>query len=147
MAEQPNISQILAALGNVNFCSVSFAVVLLTLGTIAAQRPAGTPTQPPPPSQAPIAHAFPPTYSTATPPTSLSAYPLPQPTNTGSLDLSNIKPVNSGSVSIAEAIAKARGIAAEKGVPYDAGRSGGSEYHPKLLLEFGVIDGLVFSPK
>lgn len=48
-----------------------------------------------------------------------SAYALPQPTNSGSVDLSNIKPVSSGTVSIAEAIAKAKAIAAEKGVSYE----------------------------
>lgn len=45
---------------------------------------------------------------------------LPQPSHTGSLDLSHIKPVNSGSVSIADAIAKAKSIAGERGIqPYD----------------------------
>ena len=45
---------------------------------------------------------------------------LPQPSNTGSVDLSSIRPVNSGSVSIADAIAKAKSIAAERGLPtYD----------------------------
>ncbi|KAK3061683.1 hypothetical protein LTS18_005663, partial [Coniosporium uncinatum] len=60
---------------------------------------------------------------TQTPPTGYTPYSLPQPTNTGGFDLSNIKPVNSGSVSINDAIAKARGIAAERGVSYDQGRS------------------------
>ncbi|KAG4431185.1 hypothetical protein IFR05_013330 [Cadophora sp. M221] len=46
-------------------------------------------------------------------------YSLPQPSNSGSVDLSNIKPVSSGTVSIAEAIAKAKAIAAEKGVSYE----------------------------
>jgi far upstream element-binding protein len=36
--------------------------------------------------------------------------------------MGGIKPVNSGSVSIADAIAKARNIAAEKGVAYDPNR-------------------------
>ena len=35
------------------------------------------------------------------------------------MDLSSIKPVNSGTVSIADAIAKAKAIAAEKGVSYE----------------------------
>lgn len=48
-----------------------------------------------------------------------SGYPLLQPSNSGSLDLSSIKPVNSGTVSIADAIAKAKAIAAQKGVSYD----------------------------
>lgn len=40
---------------------------------------------------------------------------LPQPSSTGSVDLSAIKPINQGSVSIAEAIAKAKSIAADRG--------------------------------
>ncbi|GJC96806.1 KH domain-containing protein [Colletotrichum higginsianum] len=44
-------------------------------------------------------------------------YPgLPQPSSSGSLDLSSIRPVNSGTVSIADAIAQAKAFAAEKGV-------------------------------
>jgi far upstream element-binding protein len=46
-------------------------------------------------------------------------YSLPQPTNSGSVDLSSIRPVNSGTVSITDAIAKAKAIAAEKGVSYE----------------------------
>lgn len=42
---------------------------------------------------------------------------LPQPTSSGSVDLSGIKPSSSGSVSIADAIAKAKSIAANRGVP------------------------------
>lgn len=49
-------------------------------------------------------------------------YSLPPPDSTGSLDISGIKPVNTGSVSIADAIAKARGIAAEKGILHDQNR-------------------------
>ncbi|KAI5791643.1 hypothetical protein DFH27DRAFT_485842 [Peziza echinospora] len=43
-------------------------------------------------------------------------FALPQPTSSGALDLSNIKPVNSGTVSLADAIARAKTIAAERGV-------------------------------
>ena len=46
-------------------------------------------------------------------------YALPQPSNSGSVDLSAIRPVNSGSVSIADAIAKAKSIAADRGINYD----------------------------
>ena len=60
-----------------------------------------------------------------TPPVAGPQYQIPQPINSGSFDLSNIKPVNSGSVSFADAIARARGIAAEKGLSYDAGRGSG----------------------
>ncbi|KAI9697317.1 MAG: hypothetical protein M1836_004881 [Candelina mexicana] len=100
MAEQPDITSILAAL--------------------AAQRPNGTPSQ-----QPGLPQGYSNLLSTSTPPASLGGYTLPQPSNSGSLDLSGIKPVNSGSVSIAEAIAKARGIAAQKGVAFDQGRIGG----------------------
>ena len=42
--------------------------------------------------------------------------------------------MHSGSVSLADAIARARGIAAEKGVSYDSGRGNGSEFgDPKSL--------------
>lgn len=91
---------------------------------VAAQRPSGTPTQgqPAPQSQQPL-QGYPNPYPTPTPPApGPPAYAIPQPTNSGSVDLSNIKPVHSGSVSLADAVARARGIAAEKGVSYDGGR-------------------------
>ncbi|KAF2668681.1 hypothetical protein BT63DRAFT_456320 [Microthyrium microscopicum] len=50
-------------------------------------------------------------------------YGLPQPTNSGHIDLSAVNPVNSGSVNINDAIAKARSFAAEKGIAYDSGRN------------------------
>ncbi|MCJ1397790.1 hypothetical protein MMC11_000986 [Xylographa trunciseda] len=101
MAEQANISQILAAL--------------------AAQRPGGTPAQGPPPQQ-PVPQPYQPSYPSAAPPNVPGVYPLPQPSTSGSVDLSNIKPSNSGSVSLADAVARARGIALEKGISYEAGR-------------------------
>jgi len=85
--QQPNIAAILAALAAQNNNAPQ------------AQQPAYQ--QPPPQQQNPYAPQ--------------SSYPLPQPSNSGSVDLSNIKPVNSGTVSIAEAIAKAKVIAAQKG--------------------------------
>ena len=87
------------------------------LAALAAQRQGGTPSQGPPP--VPGAPFPPPQY--ATPPSSATPYGLPQPISSGSVDLAGIQPINSGSVSIADAIAKARGIAAEKGV-YDPNR-------------------------
>lgn len=89
------------------------------LAALAAQRQGGTPSQAPPPPL-PGAPYPPPQY--ATPPGSATPYGLPQPINSGSVDLASIKPVSSGSVSIADAIAKARGIAAEKGLSYDPSR-------------------------
>ncbi len=98
---------------------------------LAAQRPASTATQQqqtmyqdqPAYQQPPQAHQQP-GYQNST-------YPLPQPTNSGSVDLSNIKPVSSGTVSIAEAIAKAKAIAAEKGVSYERPPSYGAS-DPRL---------------
>ncbi|KAK7885366.1 hypothetical protein LTR67_010544 [Exophiala xenobiotica] len=87
------------------------------LAALAAQRQGGTPSQGPPPL--PGAAFPPPQY--ATPPSNATPYGLPQPISSGSVDLAGIQPINSGSVSIADAIAKARGIAAEKGV-YDPNR-------------------------
>lgn len=63
------------------------------------------------------------------------------------MDLSNIKPVNSGSVSIAEAIAKAKGIAAEKGVSYEGGRPGGSMFRKSLVLSRSTADLSLKSPQ
>ncbi|TDZ38493.1 Far upstream element-binding protein 2 [Colletotrichum spinosum] len=105
MAEPPrDISSILAALG-------------------AAQRGASsTPTQsqpmppgyPPPGGQPPVSYPSMPPQSA--PPYGGGGYALPQPSASGSLDLSAIRPVNSGTVSIADAIAQAKAFAAEKGV-------------------------------
>lgn len=52
----------------------------------------------------------------------MSKYQLPQPITSGSLDLSTIKPVNTGSVSIGDAIATARGQAIERGLTHGTGR-------------------------
>ncbi|KAI9768600.1 MAG: hypothetical protein M1840_004797 [Geoglossum simile] len=118
MAEQPNISSILAAL--------------------AAQRPGANQAQQnpsliqatAPSSQQPgLPQGYPSALPTSVPPAGLGGYGLPQPSSSGSLDLSSIRPVNSGTVSIAEAIAKARGIAAEKGVAYDARGSSSSRQY------------------
>ncbi|KAI9820710.1 MAG: hypothetical protein M1827_005080 [Pycnora praestabilis] len=114
MAEQPNITAILAAL--------------------AAQRPGGTPSQATPQPGLPQGYSS--MLTNSTPPAGLGGFGLPQPSNSGSLDLSSIKPSNSGSVSIADAIAKARGIAAQKGVSYDIGRGSGTpnrDSDPRLV--------------
>lgn len=91
----------------------------------AAQRPAGTPAQGQlPPPQQPVPQPYQAPYQNPVPAPGATPYPLPQPTNSGNVDLSNIRPTNSGSVSLADAVARARGIAAEKGVSYDASRAG-----------------------
>ncbi|KAI0019840.1 hypothetical protein F4780DRAFT_408597 [Xylariomycetidae sp. FL0641] len=104
MSEVPDINAILAALG--------------------AQRNASTPSQPQqappmPYQQSPTPNAYPPTMPPANQPTPYAAqggYGMPQPSATGNFDLSAIKPVNSGTVSIADAVAQAKAYAAEKGL-------------------------------
>lgn len=91
----------------------------MTDSYIAQQHPNGTPQAPtphqqPPPNQAP--QGYPPGVYPGQPPSAPPQSYLPQPSSTGSVDLSSIKPVNSGQVSIADAIAKAKSIAADRGV-------------------------------
>ncbi|KAK3112151.1 hypothetical protein LTR53_011875 [Teratosphaeriaceae sp. CCFEE 6253] len=105
---QPDISSILAAL--------------------AAQQPAATPQAPPQQAPPHLPQGYPQQPPSA-PPQQMPYYP--QPTSTGSVDLSAIKPVNSGSVSIADAIAKAKSIAADKGISYDP-RSAPPRDDPRL---------------
>lgn len=94
---QPDISQILAALAQQNQNS--------TPAPGTAQQPPQQQQQQYAPQQ--LSNAPPGTY-------------LPQPTSSGSFDLNSIKPSGGGSVSIAAAIAKAKSIAADRGVPsYD----------------------------
>ncbi|KAK5678081.1 hypothetical protein LTS10_009250 [Elasticomyces elasticus] len=107
---QPDISSILAAL--------------------AAQQPAA-----PPQAQPQMPQGYPPpgamqAQAPSAPPQQAHYYP--QPSNIGSVDLSAIKPVNSGSVSIADAIAKAKSIAADKGISYDP-RSATPREDPRLV--------------
>ncbi|KAK5653456.1 hypothetical protein OQA88_8942 [Cercophora sp. LCS_1] len=103
----------------------------------AANRPAGTtPNQAQPGLPAPAAppmssnpYAQPPPNPYAAPPPSgyqPPPYSYPAPASSGSIDLSSIRPVNSGTVPIgnssalADAVAKAKAFAAEKGFqPYD----------------------------
>lgn len=122
MAEQPSIATILAALGK---WPMTYDLAQADL-PVAAQRPNATPQQ----QQQPAYDQQ--QYQQASNPYPPAQYSLPQPSNSGSLDLSNIKPVTSGSVDIAAAVAKARAIAAEKGVQnYERPQSyGGSD--PRL---------------
>ncbi|KAH8677528.1 hypothetical protein BX600DRAFT_130544 [Xylariales sp. PMI_506] len=97
------------------------------LAALAAQRPPAATSTPPQPTyqQTPTPSAYPPTMPPGVlPPYGSSAYPLPQPSSSGNLDLSAIKPVNSGTVSIADAIAQAKAFATEKGISsYDMSRA------------------------
>lgn len=148
MSDKPNISQILAALGKPSPHPDELLALFLTAGMTAAQRPGGTPTQsqplpqqPPPhqvPLQQPPRQAYPSPYSPAGPPAGAppgaTPYPLPTPSNSGSIDLSNVKPVHSGSVSLSDAVTRARSIAAEKGFSQNGLRAGGSESIVFLLF-------------
>ncbi|KAK1913258.1 hypothetical protein P3342_005194 [Pyrenophora teres f. teres] len=98
------------------------------LAALAAGRPgpsttpSATPQQPPQAQHAPpqgMPAGFPGAMPNATPP-AMPGYNFPPPTHSGSLDLSAIKPVSSGSVSIQDALAKARGFAAQKGLAHEA---------------------------
>lgn len=98
----------------------------------AANRPAGsTPTQSSAglPAPAPLAtnpyappqHSYPPPQQYQAPP----SYSYPQPSSSGNIDLSAIRPSNSGTVPLADAIAKAKAYATEKGItPYDRAPGG-----------------------
>lgn len=94
MAATPDISAILAALA-------------------AQQRPAGQPAAAPAQAAPP---AYPPAVPQQVPTPAIGGYALPQPTSSGSFDLSGAGGAAS-SVSIADAIAKAKAIAAERGTP------------------------------
>ncbi|KAF9878461.1 KH domain-containing protein [Colletotrichum karsti] len=105
MAEPRDISSILAALG---------AAQRGTSSTPTQAQPGMPPGYPPPPGAQPSYPPMPP--QSASPYGAAGGYPMPQPSASGSLDLSSIRPVNSGTVSIADAIAQAKAFAAEKGV-------------------------------
>ncbi|CAL3973471.1 hypothetical protein PZA11_005702 [Diplocarpon coronariae] len=104
---QANIAQILAALA------------AQTQGNSAPAPVQQSTYQPAPQSQPPQQQQY------ALP----GGYSLPQPSSSGSVDLSNIKPVNSGTVSLSDAIAKAKAIAAQKGVAYDRAPLYGAPHH------------------
>ncbi|KAI8624579.1 hypothetical protein F5Y19DRAFT_308281 [Xylariaceae sp. FL1651] len=104
MAEVPDINAILAALAN--------------------HRNAPTPNQGQPPhamppyQQSAAPNAYHPTMPHASQPPSYPTgnYSLPQPSASGNFDLSAIRPVNSGTVNFADAVARAKAYAAEKGL-------------------------------
>jgi far upstream element-binding protein len=79
------------------------------LAALAAQRQGGTPSQQPPGAPPPLpGSGYPPPPQYATPPGAPNAYGLPHPISSGSVDLAGINPVNSGSVSLSDALSKAR---------------------------------------
>ena len=113
-----DIQSILAALGKLGY---TYLPVFSPNCITAAQRPAGgaAPAQPGAPGQ-----SYPPAPGTAQPSYQAPSAPgyappghgLPAPASSGNLDLSAIKPVNSGTMNFNDIISKARAYAAEKGV-------------------------------
>ena len=77
------------------------------------------PPQPPPANQ-----GYPQSYPMAHQHSNASQYPLPQPIAAGNVDLSNIRPLNAGSVSLSEAGEKERGYGGGKLGFYDESRNG-----------------------
>lgn len=115
---QPDIQSILAALGETYFLRNDCRAAN---NPQASQRPGSTPSQTPP--GAPGQSFAPPPggqQSYQSPPGAAgygsSAPGLPAPAASGSVDLSAIRPVNSGTMSFDDVLSKARAFAAEKGV-------------------------------
>lgn len=117
---QPNIQSILAALGNST--PHSSLAMSDTDRDVAAQRPGSTPGQTPPgvPNQGyqpPSAAGQPGHYQA--PPQGAAGYGpppgLPAPASSGNVDLSAIRPVNSGTLNFEDIVSRARAVAAEKG--------------------------------
>lgn len=132
MAEQPNISQILAALGMQTF-SKSEEYQLTEIVSVAQRPSNATPQNHPhgmvqmhhaqqmPPAnpqmnssqQPPHSNPYQQPYSQPYPP----AQHLPAPIHSGSIDLSSVKPVNSGSLNLSDV--RQRDSAAERNVHYN----------------------------
>ncbi|KPI40664.1 Far upstream element-binding protein 1 [Cyphellophora attinorum] len=94
------------------------------LAALAAQRQNGTPSQAPPGAPPAVPGAgYPPPPQYAAPP-GAAAYGLPQPINSGSVDLASLNPVNSGQVNFNDALAKAR-------ESYDPNRPGSRNNDPR----------------
>lgn len=125
-----NLESILAALGKPIRDSAASPRSPLTSSSAAQKAPTSTPPQgqpglPPPPAGG-AAYPLPQAPYQAQPPSAPGygapppAYSYPQPTSSGNLDLSSVQPTQSGSVSIDEAIARAKAHAARNGVtPYE----------------------------
>ncbi|KAL7787113.1 hypothetical protein V8C37DRAFT_271877 [Trichoderma ceciliae] len=96
------------------------------LAALASQRPPSTSTQTPPAASgaypAPPGGAQPASYQP--PPPGVAGFAgssaLPAPASSGNVDLSALRPVNSGTMNFDDVISKARAFATEKGItPYD----------------------------
>lgn len=129
MANQaPDLESILAALGNTASLKGKPYGTYLTSPTASQRPPTSTPSHPQsglpasaaaPASYAPPAHN---PYASQAPPYQQApgSYGYPAPSSSGNLDLSSIKPVNSGTVTIADAIAQAKAFATKNGAtPYE----------------------------
>ena len=68
-------------------------------------------------------------------------YSLPQPISSGNVDLSNIRPLNSGSLSLSEAAEKERSYGGGKAGFYDEGRNGTLSPPRSLHITLIVCDG------
>lgn len=101
----PDIQSILAALGETS-SNVHGRLIRQTNQPVAAQRPAATPNQTPP--GAPGQSYAPPGYGAP-------GQGLPAPASSGNVDLSAIRPVNSGTMSFDDVLSKARASAAQSG--------------------------------
>lgn len=114
----PDIQSILAALGEIH-SNVTACHPRHTNLHVAAQRPATTPTQTPP--GAPGQGYAPPNYGA-------QGSGLPAPASSGNVDLSAVRPVNSGTMSFEDVLSKVKASAAQSGAQsYDRPLNYGSE--------------------
>lgn len=110
--DQTQVAALLAALSESLVAGPPRALSLTSLLAGGAQRPGVTPAQLPPG----FAGLGVPTAQGPPPANSPPGYGLPQPSQSGSLDLSKIKPSQSGKVTLDDAIATAKAKAQAMGV-------------------------------
>jgi len=127
MAGQPDVQAILAALQGtrqIHYGAFASRTETNTMVITASQNNAGAPMQQQHQSHQPPP-GVPPQYSNMipNPMQSNSGYSLPQPSASGSVDLSAIRPVSTGNVQFQDALAKVRNYAADKGISYEQNRS------------------------
>jgi far upstream element-binding protein len=138
MAQQPDVQAILAALqGTSPFYHGALALPIKSnITTTASQNNAGTSMQQQHQQQQQPPPGMPQQYQQMPP----QGYSLPQPSASGSVDLSAIRPVSTGNVNFQDALAKVRNYAADKGISYDPrqpnnGRSNhATSYTPSRLM-------------
>ena len=113
MAGQHDVQAILAALQGPSNSATHNKQLYGSSTRPAAQNPPAASAPQAQPPQPPSG-----VYNTATPPTNYPAYNLPQPSASGSVDLSSIKPVSTGNVNFQDALAKARDYASARGLQH-----------------------------